>query len=125
MGITSILFAFFLTAAQPAVQQTVPAPKIEAVDVRNNRRIPGDTIKYNIQTKAADTLNPDVIRRDIKTLYAQLKDAMADAGFTKRIETFGMEPALSTPQELQQWIRSELDRWTKVVHEAGIQADRG
>jgi outer membrane protein insertion porin family len=71
MAITSILFAFFLTAAQPAVQQAVPAPKIEAVDVRNNRRIPGDTIKYNIQTKAGDTLNPDVIRRDIKTLYSQ------------------------------------------------------
>src|SRR5437016_2872368 len=71
MAITSILLAFFLTAAQAAVPQAAPAPKIESVEVRQNRRIPGETIKYNIQTKAGDTLNPDVIRRDIKTLYSQ------------------------------------------------------
>jgi tripartite-type tricarboxylate transporter receptor subunit TctC len=61
----------------------------------------------------------------IRKLYAQLKDAMSDPQFTKRVETIGMVPALSTPQELQQWVRSEIARWTKVVHEAGIQAERG
>src|SRR6266849_2879142 len=71
MAITSILLAFFLSGLQSAAPQNATAPKIESVDVRNNRRIPGDTIKYNIQTKAGDTLNPDIIRRDIKTLYAQ------------------------------------------------------
>src|SRR5690349_14647903 len=70
MAITSILLALFFSGLQAAAPQTT-APKIESVEVRNNRRIPGDTIKYNIQTKAGDTLNPDVIRRDIKTLYAQ------------------------------------------------------
>ena len=72
MAITSVLLALFFSGLQAAVPpQTTIAPKIETVEVRNNRRIPGDTIKYNIQTKAGDTLNPDVIRRDIKTLYAQ------------------------------------------------------
>src|SRR5579864_7840238 len=71
MAITSILLAFFLSGFQLAPPQAAPAPKIESVDVRGNRRIPGDTIKYNIQTKTGDTLNPDVIRRDIKTLYSQ------------------------------------------------------
>src|ERR1051326_5069538 len=72
MAITSVLLALFFSGLQAAVPpQTTIAPKIESVEVRNNRRIPGDTIKYNIQTKAADTLNPDIIRRDIKTLYAQ------------------------------------------------------
>jgi tripartite-type tricarboxylate transporter receptor subunit TctC len=61
----------------------------------------------------------------IEKLYEELKDAMADAEFAKRVQTIGMEPAGSTPQELEHWIRSELARWTKVVHEAGIQADRG
>jgi tripartite-type tricarboxylate transporter receptor subunit TctC len=32
-----------------------------------------------------------------------------------------MEPAGSTPQELREWVRSELARWTKVVRDAGIQ----
>src|SRR5216684_2560882 len=71
MAITSILLAFFLSGLQSAAPQNTTAPRIESIEVRNNRRIPGDTIKYNIQTKAGDTLNPDIIRRDIKTLYAQ------------------------------------------------------
>ena len=34
-----------------------------------------------------------------------------------------MEPAKGgTPQELREWIASELARWTKVVRDAGIQA---
>src|SRR5436853_5383370 len=71
MAITSILLALFLSGFQSAAPQANAPPKIESVEIRNNRRIPGDTIKYNIQTKAGDILNPDVIRRDIKTLYSQ------------------------------------------------------
>jgi outer membrane protein insertion porin family len=70
MHITSLLLAFifsFLPAGLPQESQ----PKVEAIEIRGNRRVPVDTIKYNIQTKPGDTLNPDVIRRDIKTLYAQ------------------------------------------------------
>ena len=60
MAITSVLLALFFSGLQAAVPpQTTTAPKIETVEVRNNRRIPGDTIKYNIQTKAGDTLNPE------------------------------------------------------------------
>src|SRR5215467_8222242 len=71
MVITSILLGFLLSGLQAAAPQAAPGNRIEIVEIRNNRRIPADTIKYNIQTKAGDILNPDVIRRDIKTLYAQ------------------------------------------------------
>src|SRR5437868_3042127 len=71
MQITSLLLAFVLSSLQPSVQQATGRDKIESIEITGNRRIPGDTIKYNIQTKAGDTLNPDVIRRDIKTLYSQ------------------------------------------------------
>src|SRR5438105_3352918 len=71
MQITSLLLAFVLSSLQPSVQQATGRDKIEGIEITGNRRIPTDTIKYNIQTKAGDTLNPDVIRRDIKTLYSQ------------------------------------------------------
>src|SRR5260370_33278376 len=77
MHITSLLLTLVMASLQPAMSQVPRGPlapaagKIEAIEIRGNRRIPGDTIKYNIQTKSGDTLNPDVIRRDIKTLYAQ------------------------------------------------------
>src|SRR5262252_5543977 len=49
-----------------------PSPnRIENVEIRGNRRVPVDTIKYHLQTKPGDTLNMDVIRRDVKELYAQ------------------------------------------------------
>jgi tripartite-type tricarboxylate transporter receptor subunit TctC len=49
-----------------------------------------------------------------------MKRALANAEFSKHVETIGMEPAGSTPQELSEFVRSEIVRWTKVVRDAGI-----
>ena len=57
-------------------------------------------------------------------LNAELKRALANAEFSKLIESLGMEPAGGTPQELREWVRSELARWTKTARDAGIQAQR-
>jgi tripartite-type tricarboxylate transporter receptor subunit TctC len=58
----------------------------------------------------------------INKLNAEMKRALSNAEFAKHVEAIGMEPAGSTPQELRDWTRSELARWTKVVRDAGIQA---
>jgi tripartite-type tricarboxylate transporter receptor subunit TctC len=59
----------------------------------------------------------------VNKLNAEMKRALADPAFSKHIETIGMEPSPgSTPQEMREWIRSEIARWTKVVRDAGIQA---
>jgi tripartite-type tricarboxylate transporter receptor subunit TctC len=59
----------------------------------------------------------------INKLNAEMKRALANAEFSKHVETIGMEPtAGSTPEELREWVRSELARWTKVVRDAGVQA---
>ena len=71
MKITSLLFGLVLSALQPARSQSPDQPKIESIEIRGNRRIQSDTIKYNLRTKPGDTLSPEVIRRDMKTLYAQ------------------------------------------------------
>jgi len=58
----------------------------------------------------------------INKLNAELNRALANAEFSKHIDAIGMEPTSSaTPEELREWIRSELARWTKVVRDAGIQ----
>jgi tripartite-type tricarboxylate transporter receptor subunit TctC len=58
----------------------------------------------------------------INKLNAEMKRALANPEFTKHVEAIGMEPtAGSTPEELREWVRSELARWTKVVRDAGIQ----
>lgn len=56
----------------------------------------------------------------IAKLNAEMKNALANAQFAKHIETIGMEPNGSTPEELGSWLRGELERWTKVVRDAGV-----
>src|SRR3990172_34274 len=52
------------------LQQTPDPNRIEDVRVTNNRRVPSETIKYNLQTKIGDRFNPAIIARDVKTLMA-------------------------------------------------------
>src|SRR5262245_116638 len=70
MMAVTVLLALVFTAVEPQALQTPDPNRIEEVRVAGNRRIPTDTIKYNLQTKTNDQFNPNVIRRDIKTLYA-------------------------------------------------------
>ena len=35
----------------------------------------------------------------------------------------GVEAAPSTPEELRDWVKSELVRWTPIIRNAGIKAD--
>ncbi|PYS18743.1 MAG: outer membrane protein assembly factor BamA [Acidobacteria bacterium] len=70
MMAVTVLLALVFTAVEPQALQTPDPNRIEEVRVTGNRRIPSDTIKYNLQTKPNDQFNPNVIRRDIKTLYA-------------------------------------------------------
>ncbi|MGZ5703655.1 MAG: Bug family tripartite tricarboxylate transporter substrate binding protein [Burkholderiales bacterium] len=61
----------------------------------------------------------------INKLNAEMRRALANAEMSRHVESIGMEPASSTPEELREWIRSELARWTKVVRDAGLQAQGG
>src|SRR5215813_729694 len=67
----TVLLALFFGVVEPQTLQTFDPNRVEDVRVSNNRRIPQDTIKYQLQTKAGDRLNMDVIRADVKRLYAQ------------------------------------------------------
>jgi outer membrane protein insertion porin family len=73
MTVLSVLLFLSMAVAPPQTLPTLQTPdpnRVEDVQIQNNRRIPSDTIKYNLQTKVNDRFSMDVIRRDIKTLYA-------------------------------------------------------
>ncbi len=69
MTVLSVGLAVFLSVAGPQTLQTFDPNRIEDVLIRDNRRIPSDTIKYNLQTKKGDTFNIETIRSDIRRLY--------------------------------------------------------
>ena len=58
----------------------------------------------------------------VNKLNAEINRALANAEFSKHVETIGMLPAAGgTPAELREWTRSEIARWKKVVRDAGVQ----
>ena len=58
----------------------------------------------------------------VNKVNAEMKLALADPEFRKRLEALGLDPVSSTPRQLHERIVSELARWTKVIKEAGIGA---
>ena len=56
----------------------------------------------------------------INKINAEMRKAVANAEFSKFVESIGLVPASSTPKELGDMVRTELARWTKVIHDAGI-----
>src|SRR5437762_8826699 len=67
----TVLLALVFGVVEPQTLQTPDTQRIEEVRVEHNRRIPSDTIKYQLQTKPNDRFSIETIRADIKRLYAQ------------------------------------------------------
>ena len=59
----------------------------------------------------------------VNRINEEMRKAVRNPEFIKHLETIGLEPASSSPQEFHDMIRTELKRWTKVIKEAGITAE--
>jgi len=116
----------------PYVQPQVTAGRIRAIGVGHPKRVrfvpelpavaetlPGfnNTTWFGLLAPAG---TPAAI---VNKLNTEMKNALADAQFAKQFEVFGLEAAASTPKEFGDMIRTELARWTKVIRDAGIQAN--
>lgn len=53
-------------------------------------------------------------------LSAEMRQALASAAFVRQLDALGIEPGSGTPQELRDWMRVELARWTKAARDAGL-----
>lgn len=56
----------------------------------------------------------------IQRLNGAINKALQDPAVKKNLETDGMVPSGGTPQQFEDRIRKDYDRWTRVVKEAGI-----
>ena len=74
-----------------------------------------DVVSWNALFAPART-PPDVI----KTLNSALQDILADTDVKKRLIELGIEAKASTPQELEDRLKSDIDKWAKVIEKAGI-----
>ena len=56
----------------------------------------------------------------IDVLHRALVAIMAAPDFQERLAALGFEPVANTPQQFAAWIRSEVDKWAKVIRDANI-----
>ena len=63
--------------------------------------------------------SPDVVKR----LNGALHEALADPAILETLATFGMEAAPSTPEQLAQALKVDLERWGPIVRSIGFKAN--
>jgi tripartite-type tricarboxylate transporter receptor subunit TctC len=62
-------------------------------------------------------------RAVVSRLNATLRESLGDPELLKRFAQGGMEPMPGTPEQFSALIRSEMDKWARVLKAAGIQPE--
>jgi len=59
----------------------------------------------------------------IRRVHAETVKILKSPDLAEQLLSQGAEPVGSSPQELSRFIKSEIDRWTRVITQANIGAD--
>ena len=59
----------------------------------------------------------------VERLNSEVGHVMKRADIAERLATLGMQPVTDTPEELAAYLKAEIAKWTKVVHDANIKVD--
>jgi len=101
-----------LASSGPARSESTP----DLATVRESGVAGYDVISWNALFAPAGT-PPEIV----KTLNGALQGILADADVKKRLLELGIEAKASTPQEISDRLRSDIDKWQKVIEKAGVQ----
>jgi tripartite-type tricarboxylate transporter receptor subunit TctC len=78
---------------------------------------------YSVQA-ISGVVVPSATPRDIvNKMSADINKALQSPDLAARMAQFELEPAGTTPEQFDAFIRTEIDKWGKVVKAAGIRAD--
>ena len=67
---------------------------------------------------------PSATPRDIvQRLSADISKAVLSSDLTGRMTQLGMEPVGSTPEQFDAFVRTEIEKWSKVVKASGAKVD--
>lgn len=134
-GVTDVIGgqAHFMFNSIPAVLQLVKSGKLRGLGVGGPKRSPAapdipaiaETLPgfvcQNWYAMLAPTGTPQPV---IQKINAEMVKMIADPPFAQRLLDLGSEPQSSTPQGLTDHMRSESERWGKVIKAAGIKIER-
>jgi putative tricarboxylic transport membrane protein len=75
-----------------------------------------DVVSWNALFAPSGT-PPDII----KTLNDALREILADGDVRKRLLELGIEARASSPEEISDRLKADIDKWAKVIEKAGIE----
>jgi tripartite-type tricarboxylate transporter receptor subunit TctC len=118
------------TMAVPGAIPLVKAKRVRALAVLSEKRVPALPDVPNMKESGVDDfvmpiwygiLAPAGTPREVVSkLNAEIHKALTDGDMKRRLAASGVEPLLSTPDEFAAFIRSETQRYAKVVKDAGL-----
>jgi tripartite-type tricarboxylate transporter receptor subunit TctC len=101
-----------LASSGPVRSESTP----ELATVRESGVAGYDVISWNALFAPAGT--PPAI---VQALNGALQDILTDADVKRRMLELGIEAKAGTPQEISDRLKSDIDKWQKVIEKAGIQ----
>jgi tripartite-type tricarboxylate transporter receptor subunit TctC len=81
----------------------------------------GDVAGYDVVSWNALFAPAGTPPQIIGALNGALRDILADADVKRRLIELGIEAKASTPQEISDRLKSDIDKWHAVIEKAGIQ----
>jgi tripartite-type tricarboxylate transporter receptor subunit TctC len=115
-----------------AVQPLIKAGKIKVLALLSPARAP-ESPEYPIVAESVPGVSalslvgivaPAATPRElVNRISADIARAVKSSDLTERMKQQGMEPVGSTPEQFDVLIRSEIDKWAKVVKASGAKAD--
>jgi tripartite-type tricarboxylate transporter receptor subunit TctC len=101
-----------LASSGPVRSESTPG----VATVRESGVADYDVVSWNALFAPAGT-PPEIVTK----LNGALRDILADAEVKKRLIELGIEAKASMPQEISARLKSDIDKWQKVIEKAGIQ----
>ena len=115
-----------------AVQPLIKAGRIKVLALLSPQRAP-ESPEYPVVSESVPGVSalslvgivaPSATPRDlVNRISADIARAVKSSDLTERMRQQGMEPIGSTPEQFDSLIRSEIEKWAKVVKQSGAKVD--
>lgn len=110
----------------------IRAGKVKPIAITSSTRSPAvpdlpavaETVPgYSVMSISGVVIPSGTPRAIVRRMSADMNRALQSSDVLDRMAKAGMEPSGTTPEQFDEFIRAEIDKWKKVVKVAGIRAD--
>ncbi len=133
-GVTAVMGgeAQLMMPATPSALPGIKSGKARAIAVSSLKRHPdypdlptvAETFPgYEVTSWFGLAAPAGTPRPIVDMLNAAMRKALEDPEAVKQLSAAGLEPALSSPEEFGAYIKSEIEKWTKVARAANVKLD--